>query len=180
MTRALRHSLRTLVALLATSAVVTRSGAAQSCQTPNGATGTCSINVSSSLTIPTIIRLTVNDTTTLTAPTDAIYTTGSVVNTGPTAIVRSNTTWSLSVAAAAATWTASGTGARAAKPAADLLWGTSAGGPFTALTTTAATVATGSMGSSSSTQMYYKSLWNIVLDGPGTYTLTLIYTVTAP
>lgn len=180
MTRTLTCRSAVLGVAVAAALTAPRASLAQSCQTANGSTGTCSINVSSSLTIPTIIRLTVNDTTTLSSPTDAIYTTGSVVNTGPTATIRSNTTWTLTVAAAAATWTATGAGARVNKPAGDLQWSTSAGGPFVPMTTSVATVATGSRGSSNAQQLYYKTLWNILVDGPGTYTLTLIYTATAP
>ena len=116
---------------------------AQTCSTPNGAAaGTCSVNLASSLTIGTLLRLTIDDTSTaLTTPTEAIYDAGNTVSTGPVATIKTNGNWTLLVRATAATWTATGAGARAAKPVGDLKWGRAVGGPFTAMTTTNATVA---------------------------------------
>ena len=154
---------------------------AQLCSTANGTTnGSCTGNVATSLTIPTIVRLTITDPTTLTPPTEAIYTAGSVVTTGPLATIKTNSSWSLTILATTATWTAVGANARANKPVGDLLWGLNSGGPFTAMTTTAATVTSGTRGAANNVQLYYRTLWNIGLDGPGTYSLTVSYTVTAP
>lgn len=158
-----------------------RSLNAQLCATANGTTnGSCTGNVATSLTIPTIVRLTISDPTTLTPPTEAIYTAGSVVTTGPLATIKTNTTWSLTVRATTTTWNAVGANARANKPVGDLLWGLNSGGPFTAMTTTATTVTSGTRGAANNVQLYYRTLWNISLDGPGTYSLTVSYTVTAP
>ena len=153
------------------------------CSTPNGSANTsCSGNVASSLTIPIILRLTLDDTSsTITSPTSADYTAGqtSSASTGPVATIRSNNNWTLLVRASAAVWTGTG-GARATKPAGDLLWSKTSGGSYTALTTTNVTVATGTRGSSNVTTLFYKTNWAWNLDTPGTYTLTVIYTATAP
>jgi len=172
---------RLLVGFFALALFARPALAQTSCQTPNGATGTCSINVASSLTIGTLLRLTIDDTsTTLTTPTEAIYDAGNTVSTGPVATIKTNGNWTLLVRATAATWTASGAGARANKPVGDLQWGTVVGGPFTAMTTTNATVANGTRGAANVTSMFYQVLWSWPNDTPGTYTLTVVFTATSP
>lgn len=153
--------------------------AAQNCQTPNGAAGTCSINVASSLTIPTLLRLSIDDTTTsLTTPTEAIFNTGSVTTAGPVITIKTNNSWTLLVRAAAATWTGVGAGVRANKPVGDLAWDRGLG--FTTMTTADASVATGTRGASNVTSMSYRVNWSWPLDTPGTYSLLVVYTVTSP
>jgi hypothetical protein len=175
------RAVKRLPALLVLAALAAAPAAAQNCQTPNGATGTCSLNVASSLTIPTLLRLSIDDTTTaLTVPTETIYDAGTIVTAGPIITLKTNNNWTLLVRAAAANWTGSGVGARANKPAGDLAWGTGVGGPFTALTTISTTVATGTRGASNVRSMYYRVAWSWPLDTPGTYTLVVIYTATSP
>lgn len=158
-----------------------RTAQAQFCRTPVGANGTCSLNVASSLTIPTLLRLTIDDSSTaLTTPTEAIYDAGTTVSTGPVATIKTNGNWTLLARATTATWTATGAGARANKPAGDLAWGTSPGGPFTPMTTADVTIATGTRGAANLTSLFYQVAWSWPLDTPGTYTLTLIYTATSP
>lgn len=157
--------------------------AAQLCSTANGvANASCSVNVASSLTIPILIRLTIDDTsTTLVAPTAADYTAGQTTTgaTGPVVTIKTNNNWTLLVAATSALWTGTG-GARANKPVGDLLWATTSGGSYAAMTTSNATVSFGTRGSSNVTTLFYKTNWNWTLDTPGTYTLTVIFTATAP
>ncbi len=154
---------------------------AQTCTTPNAPAGNCSINLASSLTIGTLLRLTIDDTsTTLTTPTEAQYDAGNNVSTGPAATIKTNGNWTLLVRATAATWTATGAGARATKPVGDLKWGTAVGGPFTAMSTTNATIATGTRGSANVRSIFYQVLWSWPNDTPGKYTLTVVFTATSP
>ena len=151
------------------------------CSTPNGqANGSCSSNIASSLTIPTLIRLTISDTSTsLTTPTEADYdaTQTAIASSGPVATIKTNSPWTLLVRATSATWTGTG-GARTNKPVGDLLWST--GGGYSAMTTANVSVATGSRGSANSRTFTYKTNWAWTLDTPGTYTVTVIFTATAP
>lgn len=151
------------------------------CSTPNGAaSGSCSSNIASSLTIPLLIRMTVSDTsTTLTAPTESDYdlTQTSLSSPGPVVTIKTNNPWTLLVRATSATWTGTG-GARATKPVGDLLW--SIGSGYNAMTTSDASVATGTRGSANTRTFTYKTNWAWDTDTPGTYTLTVIFTATAP
>ena len=169
---------------LAVLALVVALGAprlAAQCSTPNGAAaGTCSSNIASSLTIPLLIRLSISDTsTTLTTPTEADYdaTQTAIASSGPVATIKTNNNWTLLVRATSATWTGTG-GARANKPVGDLLWST--GGGYTPMTTSNVTVATGTRGSANTRTFSYKTNWAWTLDTPGVYTITVIFTATAP
>ena len=176
----MRHLL--LVLSLVVSAATSAAAQITICSTANGsANASCSGNVATSLTIPILIRLTIDDTsTTITPPTLTDYTNGVTSPiTGPVATVKTNNNWTLLVRATAATWTGTG-GARATKPVGDLLWSTTSGGSYVPMTTTNATVATGARGSANATTLFYKVNWTWGTDTPGTYSLTVIYTATAP
>ena len=70
---------------------------------------------------------------------------------------------------------------RPAKPAGDLQWSTSGGAPFTALTTSNATLGSSATGTASaSSPVSYRTLWDYTLDTPGAYALDVVFTVTAP
>jgi hypothetical protein len=140
------------------------------------------VNTSATLTIPDVMQLTLTSTSTaLTTPVAADYDAGFVANTGPTATVKSNRAWRLQISAGAATWTAVSTPpftARASKPAADLQWGT--GGPFTALTTTAATAASGGGTGGTPASFVFHTVYSWGLDTPGSYSLAIVFTLLAP
>lgn len=164
-----------------------REAAAQSCQT-NGAT-TCTFSVPVTINVGTAVAATLaSSTATLATPTAGDFDAGSSVTAAPTLTVQANRSWTLLVAAGAAAWTTSGGSPGdppwAAKPIADLQWGTSATGPtWTALSQTAATVTTGAGATPNAGQavaVYFKLLHAWTTDTPGTYSLPVTYTLTAP
>src|SRR3989454_8977875 len=76
-------------------------------------------------TVGTIMRLTVNGSTTVVASSSsAAYAAGRDAVAGPTAIVKSNGRWKLQISAAEPTWDAADAAARTDKPASDLQWST--------------------------------------------------------
>src|SRR3989442_3027455 len=108
-----RHFSLAAVVLLA--ATITRQAAAQACTGNN-----CSVNNAASVSVPSVMRLTLNSaTTTLTNPVEAAFDAGFQDDAGPTATVKSNRPWNLTVASLAATWTGTN-GGSATKGAADL------------------------------------------------------------
>jgi len=70
--------------------------------------------------------------------------------------------------------------ARANKPAGDLLWATAAGGPFTALSTTAVSAGSGAPTAGTIPAFFYRTAYDWTLDTPGAYSLTVVFTLTAP
>ncbi|HEY5220270.1 MAG TPA: hypothetical protein VIJ16_10705, partial [Gemmatimonadaceae bacterium] len=75
-------------------------------------------------------------------------------------------------------------GGNANKLRTDLLWATSAGGPYTPEpgngTATALTIASGNATSSTNVNVYYRVLWSWTADKPGTYSLPVIFLISAP
>jgi hypothetical protein len=162
-----------VLALLATSAAQVQ---AQTC-----AANPCSLNDTAKVTVATVLRLTLSQSATvLTAPDEAAYDAGFQLDNGPVATVKANRGWTLKVNASGATWTAAG-GAQPAKPAADLLWSTSAGGTYTGLSTTPATFTSAAGGGAAASQsVFYKTLWSYANDTPGDYSLVVVYSLSAP
>lgn len=160
---------------------------AQTCiaQGPPPNLWTCTVNTSASLVIGDVLSLTLSATTTaLTPPAASDYDAGFVANAGPTATVRGNRAWRLQISAATATWTAvntePGVSARANKPAGELLRAAAAGGPFTALSTTPATVASGAASAGTTTNVFFRTMYAWAVDTPGTYSLVVTFTLVAP
>jgi hypothetical protein len=154
------------------------------CQITN-APGSCTQPGSVSLTAVRVVRLQVNaGSTSLTAPTPADFDAGFNSTTGPTLTVSANAPWMLQVRASAASWTATNTSpgvpARTNKPAAELKWATSVGGPFSALGTTDVTLVSGSATAGSATTLYFQTLYSWTNDTPGNYSLSVVLTLTAP
>lgn len=168
-------------------ALLGRGAAAQTCTASlSGGAGTCSTaSIAATLTIGNVVQLSINATsTTLTSPGIADYNAGFVADAGPTATMQCNGPCRLQISAATATWTGTTTvvsaPARANKPASDLTWSTSAGGPFTGLTTTPATVQSLSATAGSSTSLFYRTLYAWNVDTPGNYSLTVVITLASP
>lgn len=177
---------RAWAALLAL-ALAGRGAAAQSCTASLSAgSGTCSTaSIAASLTIGNVVQLSVSATSTaLTSPGIADYNAGFVADAGPTATMLCNGPCRLQISAATATWAGTTTvvsaPARANKPATDLTWSTSAGGPFTGLTTTPVTVQSLPATAGSSASLFYRTLYAWNVDTPGNYSLTVVFTLASP
>jgi hypothetical protein len=122
-------------------------------------------------------------TTALTPPTGGDYKVGFNSTTGPLVTVSANAAWTLHIRASAPFWSAtntSGSVARTTKPAADLKWSKASSGPFTPLSTTDVTVTNGPAGGGFATTLYFQTVYNWLLDSPGSYSLSLLLTLTAP
>jgi hypothetical protein len=156
---------------------------AQTCTTPNSTPASClpaSLATPATMINPRTIRLTLSTISTAATPAIADFDNTFVALTGPVATVNANRPWTLLISAAAATWTNTGVGSRANKPAADLTWSTAAAGVFTALTTTAVQVATGAPTNATVTSLFYRGTLSWALDAPGVYTLGVTITATTP
>jgi hypothetical protein len=124
-----------------------------------------------------------NTTTSLSAPTTATYNAGFAEDAGPSATIRSNAPWTLSISALTATWSAVNTEAepaRANKPASDLGWAVSSLGPFTDLTINPVQVTSGPRTLASTISLFYRTRYQWDLDTPGIYSLPVVFTIVAP
>jgi len=136
---------------------------------------TCRVTNQVSATVPTVARLGITSTmTTLNAPLAADFATVAGVNSGgPTLNVRANAGYTLTASAATPNWTGP---VGSSKPATDLKMNVDGAG----------NVALGQVGTSSvatATTDYviaYNTIYNWTTDIPGTYSLVVNYTLTAP
>lgn len=147
-------------------------------------------NVTVNANVPTIANLAVNsNSVTMTFVSgDFNMNTGEAIKTvtaGSTFQIATNRNWTLSVKAGAANFAFTPTfgGDTATKPAGDLGFKLSSGGAYSSVTTTDQTVSTGSRGgygTSGNSPVVDYSLWSYLnQDAPGSYSLTLIYTLTS-
>jgi hypothetical protein len=153
--------------------------------TASGAPASCGLPGSVSMTAGRVVQLQMSaGSTALTAPTPADFDAGFNATSGPTLTVSANASWTLSVRAAAATWTATNTSpgapARTTKPAADLKWSTASNGSFVSLTTSDVNLVTGSATTSNATSLYFHTLYAWTLDTPGIYSMSIVLTLTSP
>jgi hypothetical protein len=153
--------------------------------TASGAPASCGLPGSVSMIAGRVVRLQMSaGSTALTAPTPADFDAGFNATTGPTLTVSANASWTLSVRAAAATWTATNTSpgapARTTKPAADLTWSTASGGSFASLSTSDVSLVTGSATAGNATTIYFHTLYSWTLDTPGSYSMSIVLTLTSP
>jgi hypothetical protein len=140
---------------------------------------TCTQAVTLNVQVPTILRLVVDaPTTVVAAATEAGYDRGYEVTAGPTATVKSNVPWRLDISATQETWTPTGAGARADKPATDLSWSALSDGKYTPMGTTPAVAATGRPGRTA-VPLTYRTKFSYEQDSPGSYQIVVKLTLAA-
>lgn len=166
--------------VLSLAAAGTASAQVQNCTgTASAGPAGCTVTNTVSATVPYVARLTLSQAaTTLTAPTAADFGTTGVVDAAAITIdVKANTAYTVTATAATATFSGP---SGSAKPAGSLAFTTNAS-TYTALSTTGATVGTGAAATASTVYTIgYRTAYNWTVDAPGSYTLAVNYTLTAP
>jgi hypothetical protein len=148
---------------------------------PTCAANPCTAPLSGTMAVNSVGVVELNAAlTTLDAPRAADYVAGSHNTPGPTATVRANTGVRIVLSSTSATWTRNA--AASTKPVGDLRWATTAGGTYVALTTGLSTTNLLSTAATAgaSQQVFYQTLWKWTQDGPGTYTLPIVFTMVSP
>jgi hypothetical protein len=147
----------------------------------------CSVTHTVSVTVAALVKLDVGTaTTTLTSPTPANITSGAAVpDPGPTIAISANRSWTLNIRSQNPTnWTYAG-GNGGVKPIGDLAWSIASGGTFAALTATDVIFTSGTTGAlNAPAQAFFRTTWAggfaSPSNAPGTYTLPIVFTLTAP
>jgi len=171
-----------LFVLTAMTAVVTAAGAQAQGLINCGGSGeaalsgpsACIVTNTVSATVPTVARLEITTTTTtLNAPLAADFNNAAgVTSGGPTLTVRSNNTYSLTASANTPFWS----GGAGNKPSSDLKMKVGAGS-FVAL---GSVDAAGVKTAGTNYVIGYNTIYNWLVDVPGTFSLQVDYTLTAP
>jgi hypothetical protein len=157
---------------------------AQTCLA-TGAAATCSVNATTSLTAPTLLRLTVGAASSpFGSITSTNYDDGYSRIPGPTVTVKANQTWQVRISSTATFWTAVTTDplnpARATKPRSDLLWATTVNGSYSAVSGTGATIGSGGGTAGTVVPFFLQSNWDYALDTPGNYSIVVTFTLVSP
>jgi hypothetical protein len=176
---------RSLLAAMVLGTAICASQADAQC---SGNLGTCNTTNTASVLVGSLVKLGMTTTaTTLTAPTaddiDGGLTTGP--DGGPVFTIKANRSWTLKINSGNPTnWTFAGTGV-GVKPISDLLWSLTSGGTYAAITGSAVTFTSGASSTNgASAQPFFKTQWTADFTSasnlPGTYSLPIIFTLTAP
>jgi hypothetical protein len=173
-----------LAALLATLFISRAAGAQANCLI-TGPAGTCTTTATTALTVPTILRLTIGSgTTSFGTITAAAYNTGNTAVAGPSVVVKANQAWRVQISSTATFWTAVNTDplnpARTTKPLADLKWGPTTGGAWTAMSGTGAQIGAGGRTGGTTIPLAFQSLWSYTTDTPGNYSVPVTFTLLSP
>lgn len=143
----------------------------------------CTVEVT--LPVSDVMRISLSSTgVSLGSPTENDYRNGYRDVAGPavTATVKANRAFQVQVVGNGATFQYAGSSTNPNKAASDLRWSTSQAG--LASTTnhmgTAATLLNSGPGSSVQASLYLRTLWDFTRDVPGTYSMAIRFTLSAP
>ncbi|MFZ9898268.1 MAG: hypothetical protein ACO3F5_02370 [Gemmatimonadaceae bacterium] len=153
-------------------------GQSRSCQTAITVSG----NNATGFRAPTLMELTVTPATWSTTPTIADLEAGKTPPQTMTLEVRANRTW-IVTASGNATFSASGSLARTDKPVSHVRWSTVNSGSGTGLSTASATIASGSAGAATGSNVKTLVWWTTLSwtgDPPGSYSMPITLTLTTP
>lgn len=173
--------------LLAAMVVATAIGATNANAQCSGNAGSCNTTNTASVTVGALVKLGMSSATTnLTNPTADDVDAGNVIaDAGPSFTIKANRSWTLKIKSQnAANWTYVGSDA-GVKPIGDLSWSTTSGGTYAAITNSDATFASGASASNgTAAQAFFKTSWandfTSASNAPGTYSLPIVFTLTAP
>jgi len=175
---------RNLLAAMVLGTAICASQASAQC---SGNAGSCNTTNTASVTVGALVKLGMSSaTTSLTNPTADDVDAGNVIpNAGPTFTIKANRSWTLKIKSQNATnWTYVGSDA-GVKPIGDLSWSTAANGTFAAITASDATFTSGASASNgTAAQVFFRTSWlsdfTSASNAPGTYSLPIVFTLTAP
>jgi hypothetical protein len=153
----------------------------------SGNAGTCNTTNTASVTVGALVKLGMSaSTTSLTSPTaDQVDIGALVADVGPTFTIKANRSWTLNVKSGNATnWTYVGSNA-GVKPIGDLTWSNAVAGTYAALTSsdavfTSGASASGGTAASAFFKTNYPAGFTNAANAPGTYSLPIVFTLTAP
>lgn len=157
---------------------------AQGCSGSTSCAGTNTAQV----VVPALVKLAMtSNTTSLTAPSADQIDLGATVgpDAGPTFTIKANRSWTLNIKSSLATnWNYAGSFA-GVKPISDLQWSNAVGGTYAAITASDVLFTSGGAATNgASAQPFFKTVWasgfTNAANEPGTYTLPVTFTLTAP
>jgi hypothetical protein len=149
--------------------------------------GSCNTTNTASVTVNALVKLDMGSTTTsLTSPTVAQIEIGAVIaDPGPTFTIKANRSWTLNIKTTnASLWTYVGSLA-GTKPISDLNWSNAVAGSYAGIGSSDAPFLTGAGATNGlAAQAFFKTVWAAGFtqpsNVPGTYSLPIVFTLSAP
>lgn len=174
--------MRPLLGALVLATATTRIVHAQTCTA--GYPGSCVVAGTATMTVAKVMSFSLSATS-ITAPTPTYgdYVQGYNETAGPLITIAANAPWSVSLSAATSLWTAqvvAGASPRLDKPAADLLWTRTPGSGYVPLSPVATALTSGTATTATTIPLYYRILYELDRDAPGTYTMDVVVTAVTP
>jgi hypothetical protein len=172
-----------MAAMVLGTAIGANQANAQNCSGVNN----CNTTNTASVTVSALVKLIMSaSATTLTSPTaDQVEAGALLADAGPTFTVKANRSWTLNVKTTnVSNWTYVGS-LGGTKPISDLLWSNAAAGTFVGMSSSDALFLSGA-GATNGTaaQAFFKTVWAAGFtqpsNAPGTYSLPVVFTLSAP
>jgi hypothetical protein len=153
----------------------------------SGNAGSCNTTNTASVTVNGLVKLGMSSAATaITSPTaDQVEVGATIADAGPTFTIKANRAWSLNVKTTnAASWTYVGSNG-GNKPISDLTWSNAVNGTFAGISTTDAPVTSGAAATNGqAAQIFFRTVWAAGFtqpsNAPGTYSLPVVLTLSAP
>src|SRR3954465_10878832 len=172
-----------LAAMVLGSAISVNQAGAQC----SGNAGSCNTTNTASVSVNALVKIGMGSgTTTLTSPTaDQVEVGATIADAGPSFTVKANRSWTLNIKTTnPASWTYVGTNG-GKKPISDLTWSNAVAGTFAGISTTDAVFLSGASATNgAASQAFFRTVWAAGFtqpsNAPGTYSLPIVFTLSAP
>ena len=153
----------------------------------SGNAGTCNLTNTVTASVNNLVKLAISSAaTSLSSPTaDQVEIGANLADNGPTFTVKANRSWTLNIKTTnASLWTYVGSLA-GTKPISDLNWSNAVAGTFTGIGSSDAPFLTGASATNGlAAQAFFKTVWAAGFtqpsNVPGTYSLPVVFTLSAP
>ncbi|HEV7389019.1 MAG TPA: hypothetical protein VGN73_10430 [Gemmatimonadaceae bacterium] len=153
----------------------------------SGNAGTCNLTNTVTASVNNLVKLAISSAaTSLSSPTaDQVEIGANLADAGPSFTVKANRSWTLNIKTTnASTWTYVGSNS-GAKPISDLTWSNAAAGPFVGISSVDALFTSGATATNGAApQVFFKTVWAAGFtqpsNAPGSYSLPVVFTLSAP
>jgi len=173
--------------MLAAMVLGTAIGANQANAQCSGNAGSCNSTNTASVTVNALVKLGMSSAaTSLTSPTaDQVEVGANIADAGPSFTIKANRSWTLNIKTTnPSNWTYVGS-LGGTKPISDLTWSNAAAGTFVGISSTDALFLSGASATNgAAAQAFFKTVWAAGFtqpsNAPGTYSLPVVFTLSAP
>lgn len=173
--------------MLAAMVLGTAIGANQANAQCSGNAGSCNSTNTASVTVNALVKLGMSSAaTSLTSPTaDQVEIGANIADAGPSFTIKANRSWTLNIKTTnSGSWTYVGSNG-GNKPISDLTWSNAAAGTYVGISSTDAVFLTGASATNGApAQAFFKTVWAAGFtqpsNAPGTYSLPVVFTLSAP